>query len=104
MSTAPENEFDLEKLFLPAWAQEPSAAKYAKYEGVEERSERRDERRGPRFRREDRPGGRREDNRPRGPRPGGPRPAGDRRDRGERAQAGDRPHFRRDDARERREP
>src|SRR6266568_3033727 len=39
MSTAPENEFDLEKLFLPAWAQEPSSAKqYAQYEGREERS------------------------------------------------------------------
>src|SRR6266853_1821858 len=48
MNTAPDNEFDLEKLFLPAWAQEPSSAKqYAKYEGREERPDRRDDRRGP---------------------------------------------------------
>ena len=99
MSTSPENEFDLEKLFLPAWAQEPSAAKYAKYEGVEERAERRDDRRGPRFRREDRPGGRREDNRPRGE----PRPGADRRGRDER-RSGERPGFRREEPRERREP
>src|SRR6266478_4976762 len=49
MSAAPDNELDLEKLFLPAWAQEPaSAAKYAKYEGGdrEERPGRRDDRRG----------------------------------------------------------
>jgi hypothetical protein len=40
MSTAPENEFDLEKLFLPAWAQqEPSSNKYASYEGGEDRFE-----------------------------------------------------------------
>ena len=38
MSAAPDNELDLEKLFLPAWAQEPSSAtKYAKYEGGERR-------------------------------------------------------------------
>src|SRR5215470_14208988 len=61
MSTPPENELDLEKLFLPAWAQEPASANlYAKYEG-EERPDRRDDRRGPR-----RPG--------QGPRPGGRRP------------------------------
>ncbi len=67
MSTLPENEFDLEKLFLPAWAQEePSSAKYAKYEGETERPERRDRRGGPRpRRREGGPGERREGFRPR---------------------------------------
>jgi hypothetical protein len=45
----PENDFDLEKLFLPAWAQEePSSAKYAKYELEPERPDRREGRRGPR--------------------------------------------------------
>ena len=49
MSTLPDNELDLEKLFLPAWAQEaPSAAKYAHYEGEPERPDRREGRRGPR--------------------------------------------------------
>src|SRR5262249_54655764 len=50
MSISSENELDLEKLFLPAWAQEPASANlYAKYEGGDDRSERgRDERRGPR--------------------------------------------------------
>src|SRR5580765_8004503 len=39
MSTVPDNEFDLEKLFLPAWAQEPASVKqYSQYEGREERS------------------------------------------------------------------
>ena len=116
MSTLPDNEFDLEKLFLPAWAQEaPSAAKYAKYEGEVERPERRGDRRGPRPpRREGPPGPRREGNRPwgdrRGPRPegGANRPPGgeraDRGERGEREQRGPRPGFRRDDRRERREP
>ena len=48
MSTLPENELDLEKLFLPAWAQqEPSSAKYAKYDMPEERFDRRGDRRGP---------------------------------------------------------
>jgi hypothetical protein len=74
MSTLPDNELDLEKLFLPAWAQEPPSAKhYATYEGGEERPERR-ERRGPRPpRRDGAPG----DQRGRGPRPPGDR--GDRR-------------------------
>ena len=41
MSALPENEFDLEKLFLPAWAQEPPSAKrYEKYEGGEDRGRR----------------------------------------------------------------
>src|SRR5260370_3663452 len=61
MSDAPDNELDLEKLFLPAWAQEPaSATKYAKYEGGE---------------REDRPG-RRDDRRGRRPSRRGPGPEG----------------------------
>ena len=36
MSTSSEADFDLEKLFLPAWAQEtPAANRYAKYTGTE---------------------------------------------------------------------
>src|SRR5438105_3708566 len=68
MSTASENEFDLEKLFLPSWAQEPSSAKqYAQYEGREERSfDRRPDHGGrPEKRRPSRPGPRRDENRPR---------------------------------------
>ena len=77
MSIPPENELDLEKLFLPAWAQEPASANlYAKYEG-DDRPERED-RRGPR-----RPGQRRRpDFPPRGERPPGGRregPGGERR-------------------------
>src|SRR5436190_5989464 len=91
MSTVPDNEFDLEKLFLPAWAQEaPTAAKYAKYEGVEDRSEGRGDRRGQRRGRSDRENrhgsprgpasGPREGGRPAGPaRQGGPRRRGDHR-------------------------
>jgi hypothetical protein len=80
MSTLPDNEFDLEKLFLPAWAQEePSSAKYAKYEGGDERPDRHEDRRGPRApRREGLPGPRREGNRPRGERRGPPRPEANR--------------------------
>ena len=38
MSTSPETEFDLEKLFLPAWAQEaPNVNKYASFEGEDRR-------------------------------------------------------------------
>lgn len=53
MNTSPEAEFDLEKLFLPAWAQEePSANRYAKYTGNEGANRgfdgRSGERRGPR--------------------------------------------------------
>ena len=70
MSTLPENELDLEKLFLPAWAQQPSTAKlYAQYRG--RRRTARTPRRSPRP--------------PAGPPPGGPpgpRPPGERRDRG----------------------
>ena len=74
MSTLPDNEFDLEKLFLPAWAQEePSSVKYARYEGREERPEGRGDRRGPRPpRRDGPPGARREGNRPQGERRGPP--------------------------------
>jgi hypothetical protein len=71
MSTLPENELDLDKLFLPAWAQEPASTKsYAHYEGEREPSDRR-ERRGPR------PPGR-DQNRSRDERPRGPRREGDR--------------------------
>ena len=102
MSTLPDNEFDLEKLFLPAWAQEPSAAKYAKYEGGEERPERRNERRGPRPPRRDGPAGApRGGNRSGGGGGRGPRRQEDGRGR---APGGERPSFRRDEPRERREP
>lgn len=116
MSTPPENELDLEKLFLPAWAQEPASANlYAKYEGVEDRSERgRGDRRGPRPpRRSGGPGDRREGNRPRRDERGERRPPGgpsDRReDRGNRpgrdrrGPGGGRGRDQRDQ-RERREP
>ncbi|HYG35070.1 MAG TPA: hypothetical protein VEC99_09815, partial [Clostridia bacterium] len=113
MSTLPENEFDLEKLFLPAWAQEePSSTKYAKYEGVEERPDRRGDRRGPRPPRREGQfgqfGQRRDGNRPRGDRRGAPgaeasggRPGGERGPQGDR---GDRRGPRRGEPRERREP
>ena len=56
MSTLPENELDLEKLFLPAWAQQPPSAKhYAQYEGGEEPRGRQGDRRGPRPPRRDGP-------------------------------------------------
>jgi len=109
MSTVPDNEFDLEKLFLPAWAQEqPSAIKYAKYEGREDRPEGRGDRRGPRPpRRDGPPGARRDGNRPRPDRRGPPnregdfqRPGGARREGG----MGDRRGPRRGPPRERREP
>jgi hypothetical protein len=102
MSTLPDNELDLEKLFLPAWAQEPASAKsYASYEGRDTKPDRGDDRRGGR-----RPGPRR-DGPPSGPRgnrpPGGdrrgPRPGGDR----GRSFSKDRPQFDRGEPRERRE-
>jgi hypothetical protein len=74
MSTAPESDFDLEKLFLPAWAQDsPQVNRYANFSG-EDRGERRpDDRQGRRPPRRDQPGG---------PKPRGARPPGsDRRDR-----------------------
>jgi hypothetical protein len=108
MSTLPENELDLEKLFLPAWAQEePSSTKYAKYEGEEQKPDRRGERRGPRPpRREGAPPARREGNRPRGERRGPPGPEGrhGRPPGGERGERGERPFPRRGEPRERREP
>src|SRR5712691_6645592 len=107
MSTAPENEFDLEKLFLPAWAQEPSSAKYAKYEG-EDRPDRRDDR-GPRPPRRDRPreggrgGGGPMQGRGGPGRPGG-QGRGPRPDSGRGPGGGERPFARRGEQRERREP
>jgi len=109
MSTLPDNELDLEKLFLPAWAQEPASAKqYANYQGGgEDRGDRRGDRRGPRPPRRDGPGG------PGGPRgnrpPGGerrgPRPEGGRGPRPEGGRAGRPSGPRRDfDRGERREP
>lgn len=96
MSTTPEAEFDLEKLFLPAWAKEsPQHNRYAKFEGEPERRDRGDrgDRRdrpprrpggGPGFGRgPGAPGGQGQG---RGPErrggPGGPRPSGPRRDGG----------------------
>ncbi len=110
MSTLPDSELDLDKLFLPAWAQEPSASKYAKYEGETERHDRRGDRdrRGPRPPRRDGPSGpRRDDNRPRGERRGPPRPGGGApRPEGERGRpfGGQRPDFRRGEQRDRRPP
>lgn len=76
MSNQPENDlFNLDNLFAPAWAKEPTEAnRYAKYEGREESFDRGD-RRGPRpgF------GGPRREGGPRPQRgPGGPRPEGSR--------------------------
>ena len=79
MSTLPDSELDLDKLFLPAWAQEPSASKYAHYQGETERPDRRGDRdrRGPRPpRRDGPPGPRRDDRRPRGENRGPSRPQG----------------------------
>ena len=103
MSTLPDNELDLDKLFLPAWAQEPSASKYAKYEGEDTRPDRRGDRdrRGPRPpRRDGPPGPRRDDRRPQGEHRGPPRPEGGApRPEGPRGQigGGERPDFRRGD-------
>src|SRR5688572_10478724 len=99
MNINPETDLDLEKLFLPAWAQEsPAVNRYAKFAGGEDRPDRRDDRRG------------------RGPRPprrdGGERPSGgprrDDRSRGPRRDSGGGPQRddrgpRRDDRREQRE-
>src|SRR5262249_33556782 len=83
-STSPEADFDLEKLFLPAWAQEsPSVNRYAKYAGDDrpvDRDRKFDDRR---------PGGRRPPRRD-GPRPGGGGGAGGR-DFQNRPPRGDRP-------------
>jgi hypothetical protein len=98
MSTLPENELDLEKLFLPAWAQGPATTKqYANFEGREERPDRRGDRQGGRPPRRDGPPG----DRPRGNRPQGDR-SGPRRE-GGKPSFGNRPRFDRDQPRERRE-
>jgi hypothetical protein len=70
-----ESELDLEKLFLPAWAQgSPKINRYADFAGDDRRERSSDDRRGGRPPRRDGP---------RGPRPGGPRPEhGQRADRG----------------------
>ncbi len=111
MSNNPETDLDLEKLFLPAWAQEPASTnRYAKYTGEEDRPERRrDERRGPRPPRREGPrrefGEGRRAERPRGPRreERGPRPP--REDRGPRPpreeRGGGRPQLPRQVRRER---
>src|SRR5580658_4705663 len=58
MSTSPESEFDLEKLFLPAWATDsPGVNRYANFAGEERRDSRMDDRRGPRPPRRDQPRG-----------------------------------------------
>ncbi|MDB6016555.1 MAG: hypothetical protein JWR19_1044 [Pedosphaera sp.] len=110
MSTSPEQDFDLEKLFLPAWAQEsPTVNRYAKYAGDDRpnRDSKFDDRRGPRRggpppRRDGGgPGAPRGDSRaPRRDQPGGgPRPGGDRGPRpgGPGGPGGPRGNFRRDD-------
>jgi hypothetical protein len=58
MSTSPESEFDLEKLFLPAWATDsPGVNRYANFAGEERRDSKTDDRRGPRPPRRDQPRG-----------------------------------------------
>lgn len=106
MSTLPDNELDLEKLFLPAWAQqESSSAKYAKYELPDERPDRRGDRRGPRPPRREGMFGPRRDDRSRGDRPRGDRPPGSRPAGGPGDRKGQPRHDRRPDRREeRREP
>ena len=72
MSTTPDTEFNLDSLFLPAWAQQPANKNlYAKFEGHEEREPRRGDRGGDSFRRP-RPGG-----------PGGPGRPGESRGQGQ---------------------
>jgi hypothetical protein len=96
MSTSPEADFDLEQVFLPAWAKEsPKANRFENFRGEPERdrdrrSDRRD--RPPRRPQGDRPSGKppfagRPGQPPRGPRPprrDGRDPRDDRRDRPER--------------------
>jgi hypothetical protein len=114
MSINPETDLDLEKLFLPAWAQESSSVnRYAKFTGGEDRPDRRDDRRGRGPRPPRREGGGRELGGPRrdvgGPQFGGPRR--DDRPRGPRREGGpghpsrdDRRGQRRDEQREPRAP
>jgi hypothetical protein len=101
MSTSPEADFDLEKLFLPSWAQEtPSANRYAKYTGNEGAPRGFEDRAG--GRRPPRRDGPRPENRGpgRGPQQGGPQGArpggGQRRDGGQPQRPGG-GNFRRDD-------
>jgi hypothetical protein len=104
MSTLPENELDLDKLFLPAWAQGSTSTKqYANFEAREERPDRRGDRQGP--------GGgrpqRRDQGRPPGGRPGGGGGGGPRRE-GDRNKFGGKerfsqPRFEQRDQRPRRE-
>jgi hypothetical protein len=71
MSTAPEPEFDLEKLFLPSWAQDaPQVNRYANFAGEDRGDRKPDDRKGRRPPRRDQPGG---------PRPKGGRPDGEQR-------------------------
>jgi hypothetical protein len=68
MSAAPESEFDLEKLFLPAWAQDSSQVnRYADFAGEDRAARKFDDRAGRRPPRRDQPGG----PKPRGGRPDG---------------------------------
>lgn len=98
MSHNPETDLDLEKLLLPAWAQEPATLnRYAHFEGGDDRPDR-PGRGGDRFGRRDRPP-RRDGGGPRGPRRDD-RPGPRREERG-----GPRPpraDFNRDDRRDRR--
>jgi hypothetical protein len=58
MSTSPESELDLEKLFLPAWAQDsPGVNRYANFAGEERRERKFDDRQRPRPPRRDQPHG-----------------------------------------------
>jgi hypothetical protein len=71
MNNNPETDLDLDKLFLPAWAQEPATGnRYAKFQGEPEGDRR--ERRGDRFG----PGRPRDERRDRPPRREGGPPAG----------------------------
>ncbi|MCL4785588.1 MAG: hypothetical protein KJ070_02170 [Verrucomicrobia bacterium] len=101
MNINPETDLDLEKLFLPAWAQEsPSVNRFAKFAGEPERSDHRDERRGRGPRPPQREGGGREFGRQRrDDRPPGPRREGG----GDRRQREDRGGPRREDRRPPRE-
>lgn len=114
MSINPETDLDLEKLFLPAWAQDTTTNRYAKFTGNEGAPrERRDDRSGPRPPRRDGGGGGRGFGGPRregpgqnrGPGgPGGPRreggPGGPRRDDRGGPRRDDRRDFRGGDRRE----
>jgi hypothetical protein len=87
MSTAPEPDFDLEKLFLPAWAQDSAQVnRYADFAGEDRADRRHDDRQGRRPPRRDQPGG----PKPRGGRPDG----GDRRGRRPEARQPERPEPR----------